>query len=57
MIPWQPDNDTSEPLLVSCIVMVTITRTEELGEDDISFKMINENATLVRMCLPLVLSW
>jgi len=25
-----------------------VIRTEELGEDDISFKMINENATLVR---------
>ena len=24
-------------------------RTEELGEDDVSFKMINENASLVTM--------
>ena len=48
MIPWQPGNVTSEPVLMSYVVMVTVTRTEELGEDDISFKMINENATLVR---------
>ena len=26
-------------------------RTEELGEDDISFKMINENASLVSWLL------
>ena len=36
---------------MSCVIIITITRTEELGEDDISFKMINENATLVRSVL------
>ena len=48
MTLWHQRTVTSELAHVAIVVMVFVIRTEELGEDDISFKMINENATLVR---------